>query len=51
MAYQDPAKAMNPAMRIGRQITECYTFPGADEGRGAASEREHSTKWPSPTPA
>ncbi len=28
MVYQDPVQAMNPALRIGKQVAECFTLLG-----------------------
>jgi peptide/nickel transport system ATP-binding protein len=38
MVYQDPAQAMNPSVRIGRQLVECFTLLGQSkaEARTAA---------------
>jgi peptide/nickel transport system ATP-binding protein len=37
MVYQEPGKALNPAMRVGRQIAEVYEVAGID--RAEALER------------
>ena len=31
MVYQDPVQAMNPALRIGKQVAECFTLLGHDK--------------------
>ena len=38
MVYQDPAQAMNPTIRIGRQLIECFTLLGqsGDQAKMAA---------------
>jgi peptide/nickel transport system ATP-binding protein len=36
MVYQDPATALNPSLKIGRQVTEAFTVLGHD--RGAAQQ-------------
>lgn len=38
MVYQDPVQAMNPALRIGRQVAECFRILGEskDEARRSA---------------
>src|SRR5262245_12385721 len=36
MVYQDPGAALNPSLRIGPQLIECYTLPGR---KGAEAER------------
>ena len=40
MVYQDPVQAMNPALRIGQQVAECFTILGApkDEAQDRALE-------------
>ncbi len=32
MVYQDPVQAMNPTLRIGRQVAECFQILGFDKG-------------------
>jgi len=32
MVYQDPVQAMNPTLKIGKQVAECYRILGADKG-------------------
>jgi peptide/nickel transport system ATP-binding protein len=39
MVYQNPAAALNPSMRIGRQVAEVFTVRGVP--RGEAWERAH----------
>jgi peptide/nickel transport system ATP-binding protein len=39
MVYQNPAAALNPAMRVGRQVAEVFRILGVD--RKAAWERAH----------
>lgn len=31
MVYQDPVQAMNPSLRIGKQVAECFTLLGHDK--------------------
>jgi peptide/nickel transport system ATP-binding protein len=40
MVYQDPGAALNPVLRIGPQIIECFTLLGQskDEAKGSAVE-------------
>jgi peptide/nickel transport system ATP-binding protein len=40
MVYQDPVQAMNPALRIGRQVAECFTILGQSKAEAAASAEE-----------
>jgi len=40
MVYQDPVAAMNPSLRIGRQVAECFTILGHDKGTAADKARE-----------
>lgn len=37
MVYQDPVQAMNPALRIGRQVAECFTIIGQSKSEAAVS--------------
>ncbi len=37
MVYQDPVQAMNPALRIGRQVAECFTILGQSKSEAASS--------------
>ena len=37
MVYQDPGKALNPSLKIGRQLTEDFELAGV--GRGEAQDR------------
>ncbi len=37
MVYQDPVQAMNPALRIGRQVAECFRILGQSKTDAAAS--------------
>lgn len=40
MVYQDPVQAMNPALRIGRQVAECFTIIGQSKSEAAVSAEE-----------
>ena len=40
MVYQDPVAAMNPALRIGRQVAECFTILGHDKSTAQDKARE-----------
>jgi peptide/nickel transport system ATP-binding protein len=40
MVYQNPGSALNPALRVGRQVAEVFALRGA--GRGEARERSLS---------
>ena len=35
MVYQDPVQAMNPALKIGKQVAECYRILGQDKDQAA----------------
>ena len=39
MVYQDPVQAMNPALRIGRQVSECFRILG--QSRDEADRSAH----------
>ena len=39
MVYQDPVQAMNPALRIGHQIEECFRILGESKKQAAESAR------------
>ena len=41
MVYQDPGKALNPSIRVGRQVAEVFEVGGAskDDARGAGRRR------------
>ena len=39
MVYQDPVQAMNPALRIGRQVEECFRISGDSKDEAKASAR------------
>lgn len=46
MVYQDPVQAMNPTLKIGRQVAECFRILGSDKSTAAdqalhALERVH----------
>ena len=34
MVYQDPGSALNPALKIGPQVIECFTLLGQSKARG-----------------
>jgi len=40
MVYQDPVAAMNPALRIGRQVSECFELLGDDKTTASDRARE-----------
>ena len=40
MVYQDPAQAMNPTLRVGRQIVESFTLLGQSKDEASASALE-----------
>jgi peptide/nickel transport system ATP-binding protein len=40
MVYQDPAQAMNPSLRIGRQLIECFTLLGQSKDQARVSALE-----------
>ncbi len=35
MVYQDPVQAMNPTLKIGKQVAECFEILGHDKGEAA----------------
>jgi peptide/nickel transport system ATP-binding protein len=37
MVYQDPGSALNPTLRIGRQVIECFTVLGHPAGQAQAA--------------
>ena len=39
MVYQDPGSALNPTLKIGRQVAEAFTILGVDKSRRSSSER------------
>lgn len=40
MVYQEPGKALNPTLRVGRQITEIFELGGASPGQALARSIE-----------
>ena len=40
MVYQDPGQALNPSLRVGRQVIECFTLLGQSKSQAAASALE-----------
>jgi peptide/nickel transport system ATP-binding protein len=40
MVYQEPGRALNPSLRVGRQIAEVYEIAGASKQEAAQSTRE-----------
>jgi peptide/nickel transport system ATP-binding protein len=40
MVYQDPGQAMNPTVRVGRQLIECFTLLGQSNEQAGASALE-----------
>jgi peptide/nickel transport system ATP-binding protein len=40
MVYQDPGQAMNPSLKIGRQLIECFTLLGQSSGEAQTSALE-----------
>ena len=51
MVYQDPAQAMNPSVRIGRQLVESFTLLGQskDEAKTSALEALRKVRIADPT--
>ena len=41
MVYQEPGRALNPSIRVGRQVAEVYEIAGAGR-RGAGARRGHA---------
>ncbi len=50
MVYQDPAQAMNPSLRVGRQLIECFTLLGQsnEAARTSAVEALHRVRIADP---
>jgi peptide/nickel transport system ATP-binding protein len=44
MVYQDPAQAMNPTLRVGRQLIESFTLLGQSKAEAKVSAHEALTK-------
>ena len=44
MVYQEPGKALNPSIRVGRQVAEVYAGGRARQGRGAGAVRGDSAQ-------
>jgi peptide/nickel transport system ATP-binding protein len=40
MVYQEPGRALNPSLRVGRQIAEVFEIGGASRGEAAKSAEE-----------
>ncbi len=40
MVYQDPVLSMNPTLKIGKQVAECFRILGQSKEEAAASARE-----------
>ncbi len=40
MVYQDPVLSMNPTLKIGKQVAECFTILGQSKSEAAASARD-----------
>ena len=40
MVYQDPGQAMNPSIRVGRQLVECFTLLGQSDSEAKVSAVE-----------
>ena len=40
MVYQDPSRALNPSIRVGKQIAEVYALGGASAGEAATRSEE-----------
>jgi peptide/nickel transport system ATP-binding protein len=40
MVYQEPGRALNPSLRVGRQVAEAFEIAGADRGEAAAAAEE-----------
>ena len=40
MVYQDPAQAMNPTIRVGKQLIESFTLLGQSQSQAEASALE-----------
>ena len=50
MVYQEPGRALNPSIKVGRQVAEVFEIAGAAEGRGARPRaRRCSRRSRSPT--
>ena len=42
MVYQNPGAALNPSIRVGKQVAEVFTRPRRDARRGDASAPRHA---------
>ena len=52
MVYQDPTRALNPSLRVGRQLSEVFEIAGASKSEARASgPRRRCAASRSPTPA
>ena len=40
MVYQDPSRALNPSIRVGKQLAEVYALGGASAGEAATRSEE-----------
>ncbi|MGA1438526.1 MAG: ABC transporter ATP-binding protein [Ilumatobacteraceae bacterium] len=40
MVYQDPVQAMNPTLKVGRQVAECFRLLGQNKSDADASARQ-----------
>ena len=51
MVYQDPAQAMNPSVKIGRQLIESFTLLGQSkaQARKVGATRLRQVRSPTPT--
>jgi peptide/nickel transport system ATP-binding protein len=50
MVYQEPGKALNPSIRVGRQIAEVYELAGASRAKAADRAAEMLRKVQIPDP-
>ena len=51
MVYQEPGRALNPSLRVGRQVAEVYEIAGRRRAsRRSSAPRRCSTRCGSPTP-
>ena len=42
MVYQEPGQALNPSIRVGRQVAEVYEVAGPRPEGGAGAGRGHA---------
>ena len=51
MVYQEPGRALNPSLRVGRQVAEVYEIAGLDRDEALSAPRRCCARCGSPTRA